>query len=604
MAVIKYDSNNKYFYAITKYEERFLFKVLKFFWDHEKKVWKTNSWRAIHFIITGDNPDYIDKDSLQNAISLRNTIHVDIETEAMEEYKRRYNYSMDNIKMSTATDSNIEVPAPEGLQYYPFQKAGIEFIAKKKNVLLADEMGLGKTIMVIGYLNYNPKIQKVLIVCPNIVKDVWVSELKRWLVNKNLTVSLKNIEDNIFILNYERLKKYREDILKNKYDLVVFDESHFIKNLRATRTKISLEISANADQVLLLTGTPILNRPVELFTQLYMVKSNIVGYKNNDLLVNLFSQYNIIDYKNDLKNNIMRSYNIFKKTYCLLDEKNRIVDYKKDALNKLGNRLRETCMIRRMKSEVLKELPEKITDVIKASIVDYIEDTNEMNKTKQLLSNSIQHQIQYENIMNSIQQLKDNKDKYTNDYYNDRIKEMRNSYEAIFGEIQKDWHNIGLAKVPFAIKYIKELLTTINKVVVFAHHTDVINQIAEAFPKNSVVITGDTPQEDRFNIINKFNNDPSINIIVISILTGSTGITLTSSSVCVFVEITFRPSDIDQAEARLHRITQKETVISYHLIADDSIDVWIADKIINKREIIKETLEVNTNNINNNIIQI
>ena len=161
---------------------------------------------------------------------------------------------------------------------YPFQREGIKFAVKHKRCLIADEMGLGKTVQAIGLIN-ELGCHPVLIVCPASLKLNWKNELERWLhhAEGEPTHKIGIINGNkwaenteISIISYDLLKKYRQQIRAHKWGLLVCDESHYIKNEKANRTEEILGSKTvepiQADRVLFLTGTPILNRPSELWT--------------------------------------------------------------------------------------------------------------------------------------------------------------------------------------------------------------------------------------------------------------------------------------------------------------------------------------------------
>jgi SWI/SNF-related matrix-associated actin-dependent regulator 1 of chromatin subfamily A len=171
-------------------------------------------------------------------------------------------------------ESDIVVPVPEGLHYFGFQRAGIEFLASRQSSLLADEMGLGKTVQCAGLLNYLPEIASCLVVCPASLKGSWHRELNRWLcpparsilVCNGNTAELGNA--GIVIVNYDLLGKFYPFLSKCQWDLIIFDEGHYLKNPEATRTRHARELACQAKRRVILTGTPLLNRPSELWSPL------------------------------------------------------------------------------------------------------------------------------------------------------------------------------------------------------------------------------------------------------------------------------------------------------------------------------------------------
>ena len=144
------------------------------------------------------------------------------------------------VQASRAVSAEIDLPHPPGLDYMPFQKAGIRYAMERPGVLFGDEMGLGKTIEVIGVINALPEIDSVLVICPKSLKLNWQRELERWLV-RPMSIGVANGEwptTDIVILNYEALKKHKEQIQKREWGLCVVDEAHYIKNAKAQPSQL------------------------------------------------------------------------------------------------------------------------------------------------------------------------------------------------------------------------------------------------------------------------------------------------------------------------------------------------------------------------------
>jgi SWI/SNF-related matrix-associated actin-dependent regulator 1 of chromatin subfamily A len=171
------------------------------------------------------------------------------------------------IEQSAATNSDIQIPVPDGLEYLPYQKAGIAYAAGRNNTLIGDEMGLGKTIQAIGTINLtNPKT--VLVICPASLKLNWKSEMVKWLVSER-KIDVVNgggeqisFNPDVVIINYDVLTKHARALQSRIWDMVIMDEVHKIKNPKAKRTVVAVSIKAR--RKVLLTGTPITNRPIEL----------------------------------------------------------------------------------------------------------------------------------------------------------------------------------------------------------------------------------------------------------------------------------------------------------------------------------------------------
>lgn len=515
----------KLFYTISKYEEKDAIKGSGFKWNPQLKRWETTDVKVVK--------------KLLSIMSSTDTISQTAKDKIVEILRKQDEV----LQKSMSAVSDIDVPAPSGLSYMPFQKAGIEFIQEQKNVLIADEMGLGKTIQSIGYINLNSNIKKVLIICPSSLKINWKNELEKWLIRDfDIKILNGNSLGDITITNYESTKKYF-DILKTRHwDLLILDESHYIKNYKAKRTQqITGYFDENkkwirglkdfATQKILLTGTPILNRPMELFTQL-----KVLG---NELGKNFFQ---------------------FRDSYIEMGEYGAIGAKNLEDLQK---KLRKSCMIRREKKDVLLELPNKIRQII-------------------TLPSSILSKEDIEENKKIIQYIAENWDEATEN--------LKTGKGYQFDEISIIRHKTSLAKVPYVIEHIENVLENEDKIVIFAHHHDVIDQIYEKFKDISVVATGNESLKERDEAINRFQNDPEIKIFIGSIQAMGVGITLTASSTVIFAEIEWRPGDLTQAEDRLHRIGQKTTVQSQYIVVDDSIDNYMIKKILEKMETIEKVV--------------
>src|SRR5262249_40288265 len=153
------------------------------------------------------------------------------------------------VEASRATDVvDLDVPAPAGLSYLPFQRAGIAYGLSRPAVLFGDEMGLGKTIQAIGILNASPEAKRVLIICPASLKLNWARELNKWLVRKNcITIvngaeivpdSVKHPDGGILIVNYDILHKHIDFLRSVTWDVLIADEAHYCKNRNARRTQM------------------------------------------------------------------------------------------------------------------------------------------------------------------------------------------------------------------------------------------------------------------------------------------------------------------------------------------------------------------------------
>jgi len=306
--------NNNQFVCVSKIEEKDIPKNAGFRWNPDNKFWATTN------------------------IDIAIKLNVYADDTAKMELERLLAKQKAKIEASRLTDINIDFPVPEDLKYLGYQKAGIAYAIDKNATLLADEMGLGKTIQAIGVINAKEDIKKVIIVCPASLKINWQRELEKWLV-KPLTVGIagkKFPEADIIIINYDILKKYQANLEKQNWDLIVMDEAHYVKNSKAARSKVAKEIAEKAKNKILITGTPIANRPAELWHLLHIL--------NPQKWDNFFN---------------------FAKRYCDAERTSYGWDFSGASnLKELQNLLRENVMVRRLKKDVLTELPAKRRQII------------------------------------------------------------------------------------------------------------------------------------------------------------------------------------------------------------------------------------------------
>ena len=239
-----------------------------------------------------------------------------------------------NYALSMARESDFTVMSLGGV-LRDFQRAGADYIARNSGgVLMADEMGLGKTIQALAAVESRERFP-LLIVCPAVVKYNWYHESVKWLGHRSINVmdgSSEMVFSEIVIINYDLLERRLADLDSVEWHTIIFDESHYLKNYKATRTKAATQLAAHAGSRILLSGTPILNRPQELISQLIIMD----------------------------KLHLFGGFWPFVNRYCAAKQTRHGWDLSGAAnLEELNRILRESCMIRREKREVLDELPEK-----------------------------------------------------------------------------------------------------------------------------------------------------------------------------------------------------------------------------------------------------
>lgn len=467
-------------------------------------------------------------------------------------------------------DDPDDPDAPDGLNYLPFQKAGIEWMKGRENVLLADEMGLGKTIQAIGLINSKPDIKRVLIVCPASLKLNWKAELMTWCV-RPMTINVIDpqsdwLSTDIVIINYEQVEKYRREIDATPWDLLVADESHYLKNSKAKRTQIIVGHWDNdpakriypikARQRVFMTGTPVLNRPKELWTTVRALDRHNLG---NDWLT-------------------------FHTRYCgaYKDRFGWQIDGASN-LDELNERLRSSIMLRRKKADVLPELPPKRRQVILLEPVT--------NGAKEAL----EAERALGEVAAKIEAMRAEVEALSKDQADQRYKEAVQklaSYEAVaFSETSLVRKRTALAKLPMARDHIINVLESEEKIVVFSYHHEVTDQLVEWFKDYGLVwFDGRTAPEKRKPIEVQFQTDPKVRIIVGSIPTMGSGWTLHAASYVAFAEFDWVPGNLNQAEDRLHRIGQKKSILIQHLMLNGSFDAKMVKAVMQKQKVIERAV--------------
>lgn len=469
---------------------------------------------------------------------------------------------------SRATDAEIDVPAPEGLAYLPFQRAGIAFAFARPATLIGDEMGLGKTIQAIGVINARAGIKTVLIVCPASLKLNWARELHKWLA-RSMSVGIANgsalPSTDIVVVNYDILAKHHAALRARTWDLLVVDEVHYAKNAKARRTQELLGKRAKdgsydvepirAGQRLYLTGTPIVNRPIELFPLLHSLDA--VAWPN---------------------------FFRFAKRYCNASHNGYGWDFSGASnLDELQRRLRETIMVRRLKADVLKELPPKRRQVIVIPHDDKGADaeTAEFDRRAEVVQ-TLAAQIELAKAADDAVG------------YAKAVEELKGIRKVLFEEMAAKRHQTALRKLPYVVEHLKEAVESSGKVVVFAHHHDVVDGLVQALAGDGikhVVLTGETPMAQRQANVEAFQNDASIKVFIGSITAAGVGLTLTAASHVIFAELDWVPGNITQAEDRCHRIGQASSVLVQHVVMDRSIDARMTELLVQKQQVMDAALD-------------
>lgn len=441
---------------------------------------------------------------------------------------------------------------------YDYQKEGIQYGLNHDKWILLDSPGLGKSIQCIylaSELKKRNNIQHCLIICGiNTLKTNWEKEIKKHsdlsctILGKKVTSTgrvhygsvadrlnqLKSpIEEFFVITNVETLRS--KEITKelqsgiNKFDMIVVDEAHKCKEPTAQQTQNLLKLT-NAQYKVALTGTVILNSPLDVFVPLKWTENDHSTYTN------------------------------FKQQYCQFGGyfSNEIVGYKN--LDYLKAQL-DTCSLRRTKE--LLDLPPK-------NIID------------EVLDMTSEQQLFYDNIVNGIVE-QVNKVKLTMTNLLAMTTRLR---QATVCPSILTTDNIPSAKINRCCELVEEITSNANKVVVFSAFKEPLNQLNELLKKyNPLLCTGDVPDSIISNNIDEFQNNDINKVILCTHSKMGTGVTLTAASYAIFLDLCWTAGLTEQCEDRIHRIGSKNPVFIYRLHCNDTFDLRVKEIVENKEAI-------------------
>ncbi|KAL5196682.1 hypothetical protein ABZP36_000194 [Zizania latifolia] len=455
-----------------------------------------------------------------------------------------------------------KIPADVESKLMPFQREGVRFALQHgARILIADEMGLGKTLQAIAVASCLHEAWPVLVISPSSLRLHWASMIQHWLniPSEDILVVLPQMGgsnkagfrlvysntkgdfhlDGVFnVISYDIVPKIQSTLLDLDFRIVIADESHFLKNAQAKRTITSLPILQKAQYVVLLSGTPALSRPIELFTQLQALYPTV--YKN-------VSEYG--------------------DRYC----KGGFFGMYQGASNheELHNLMKATVMIRRLKKDVLSQLPVK-----RRQQVFLVLSEKEMRHIRALFLELEAVKIKFQSCdsKETMDSLKFAQKNLINRIYNDSAE----------------------AKIPAVLDYLGTVIEADCKILIFAHHQPMIEAIHQYLLKKKVKcirIDGQTPVAVRQTLVTDFQNKDDIKAAVLSIKAGGVGLTLTAASTVIFAELSWTPGDIIQAEDRAHRIGQVSSVNIYYLLANDTVDDIIWDVVQGKLENLGQMLD-------------
>jgi SNF2 family DNA or RNA helicase len=460
---------------------------------------------------------------------------------------------------------------------YKFQKQGICFLNETNGrALIGDEMGLGKTVQAIGYLNMNPETCPAVVICPASLKRNWEREIQKWTGNKftihiisglpNKQVTIPGFEVGkpaIIIINYDILanrtkidktdkpeffggKKKRIEIPNTGWidflpainpKTLILDEIHYVKDNNAARTKAIKKLAKNCEHVIGLSGTPIINRPIEFYNAIQMINPNIFpGWR-------YYATKFCAGYEGQWGWDVSGSSNT-------------------ELLHKI---MTSTIMLRRKKADVLADLPAKQRSVVPLEI-----------------DNRSNYNAAENDIIGWIEE-----------NFGARAAEKASYAEALV-EFEKLKQLAVHGKMKAVIEWISNFLESDEKLIVFADHKFVVDTLMDAFSGIAVKIDGSTPVKNRMDVVDAFQNDPNVRLFI-GTKAAKEGLTLTAASNVAFAELYWEPGSHDQAEDRCYgRLSDLHGANIWYLIAQDTVEEKIAALLDHKRKILTSILDGET----------
>lgn len=425
---------------------------------------------------------------------------------------------------------------------FDYQERGVQRIREcKGRTLLADDPGLGKSLQALLYA-YRFNKFPVIIICPACVKYHWEAEaLKhcgmRAQVLETTKVPRKGFlrPEKITICNYDIAHAWRFYLRSIKAALVIVDEGQFIKSPGARRTKAVKFIAAGSKRVLILTGTPILNRPAELFTQVNLLWPLQFPHRQAYLF-----------------------------RYCGPKRRPWAWEFKGAThTEELHQKLKACGMIRRRKSKVMKDLPPKIVSVIPLQIAG-----------KQA----------YEKAEDAFRQwLRENIPRMRKD------RDVRAQYLTRYGYMKRYAASIKMKSV---CEWVDNFLAnTDEKLILFAIHRKVIRELRDRYSRVSVVVDGSITGKRRQVAFKQFTKSKQTRLLIGNIQAAGTGWNGTAASTVAFAELAWTPGEHIQAGDRPHRIGQKSTVMIYYLVARGTIEEKLCALLQEKQQTVGNVID-------------
>jgi len=427
---------------------------------------------------------------------------------------------------------------------YTHQVEGVAFLMQRRRAILADDMGLGKTRQAIVSLIHTEPTGPYLVVCPASVKRNWAREIG--LVDDEVPVHIIGPDDppaadvdGWVIINYDVLKKHASHLSNFNWKGLIFDEAHYLKNHTSQRSKLVgqlLDAVPGDPVVYALTGTPLTNRPRDLFVLL-----QIVGHPMG------------------------RSFLSFAKRYCAA--------YKNDYgwvtdgasnLEELAIELHGT-MLRRNKEDVL-DLPPKLRTWLDVEVKEGTAQ-KEMEVVLGLLLQGQRQQAGPTDVP------------------------VGRDRARLVAQLTKVRRKLAEAKTNTTIEYVQNILDQGDKVLVFSCFDAPLKKIYKRFGDAAVLLTGATPADKRQGLVDRFQAEEGVRVFVANILAGGVGLNLTAAQQVVFNDLDWVPANHWQAEDRAYRIGQERSVHVAYMVAEKTVDEFVRTVLETKAALVSSVVD-------------
>ncbi len=442
------------------------------------------------------------------------------------------------IKSQTVDEVNIDYLKYDHRPPLSHQKEAIEKLVASRRFILADDMGLGKTTSTI-IAALETGVKKILIICPASLKINWEREIANYSDRSCYIAEGKkfSVESDFVIVNYDILKNFHDPkdkdnslLIQSNFELVILDEAHMVSNAQAQRTKIINDFAKNIKRVWLLTGTPMTSRPINYYNLLNLIESPVA-----------------------------QNWMAYAIRYCQgfqFRAGNRKVWNVTGASNLEELRDRTSKQIlRRLKEDVL-DLPDKIITPV------YLRTSSK----------------EYKDLMGEYY-----------DWLKDK-KEESSSLTIQFSKIMKVRKVIANEKVKDTIEFVQNIIDQGKKVIIFTNFTDTLQLIHNHFGKESVYLDGSCNKVQRQYAVDQFQENEKIKVFVGNLKAAGVGLTLTAAEAVIMNDLSFVPAEHAQAEDRAYRYGQKNNVLVYYPIFENTIEGVIYDILNKKKKIIRTVM--------------